>query len=80
MTKPRRFRPSAQPLEGRLALSFSFDSLIHSVLPFIHNDHTEAVHKPRVVDTGTFAPTSIVGAAATRHPTPFAARRLHHRR
>ena len=36
MKKSREFRPALQSLEERVVLSFSFTSLIHSLLPFVN--------------------------------------------
>jgi hypothetical protein len=35
MKTPRRFDPTVQPLEERVALSLTFSGFIHSILPFI---------------------------------------------
>jgi hypothetical protein len=58
MNKTRQFRPTLQPLEERVVLSFSFTSLIHSLFPFIHiadkkpaapaHAHTPVTRKPVV--------------------------------
>lgn len=41
MKKPQVFRPAVQPLEERVVLSFSFKSMLHSILPFIDFDDDE---------------------------------------
>lgn len=35
MKTTRGFRPSLQPLEGRVVLSFSLPKVLHSIFPFI---------------------------------------------
>jgi hypothetical protein len=54
MRKARKFRPTLQPLEERVVLSFSFTSLIHSILPFVNIGDT----KKTVVDHRTHEPVA----------------------
>ena len=73
MKTTRRFCPSVCPLEGRLALSFSFSSMLHSILPFIP-DHSAAA-KPK----GPTNPAPVARLHPAHHAAiPHAAGHLAH--
>ena len=64
----RSFRPAVHALEGRIALSFSFSNLLHTVFPFIpnHKAHkpahvkaTRSPHHPAVVHVARHAHVQI---------------------
>jgi hypothetical protein len=58
------FRPSVQPLEDRVVLSFSFSKMLHSVFPFVHDSSNK---KPAAHVAHTQTPRQVFHPHARVH-------------
>jgi hypothetical protein len=77
MKRPRGYRPTVQPLEERIALSFSFGSFFHQLIPFIPDNSSNNTPHKKPAQVSAAAQAAAARRAAV-HAQRVAALEAHH--